>query len=137
MDNVNHIQDNGVVPDFGKAKGRTIICCFDGPGNKFGENSNVVRFFRALKKDAPEQLVYYQPGIGTYTKYQPLTSFFSTLLSKVDEALALYLNEHVKEGFVMQNYKEGDKIYLFGFSRGAYIARGVAEMLYQVFDLHD
>ncbi|TFK69782.1 hypothetical protein BDN72DRAFT_767566 [Pluteus cervinus] len=134
MDNHNPLQGNEVVPDSSALKGRTIVCCFDGTGNKFGENSNVVRFFRALKKDSPEQLVYYQPGIGTYTKRQPLTSVFSTFLSRVDEAVALYLNDHVKEGyrFIMQNYKEGDKICVFGFSRGAHIARVVAGMLYKI-----
>ena len=34
--------------------------------------------------------------------------------------------------FLMQTYKEGDKICLFGFSRGAYTARCVAGMLHKV-----
>lgn len=32
----------------------------------------------------------------------------------------------------MDNYVEGDKICLFGFSRGAYVARSLAGMLEQV-----
>lgn len=46
--------------------GRTLILCFDGTGNSFTrENTNVVRFFRALeKRRQDEQLCYYQPGIG-------------------------------------------------------------------------
>ncbi|KAL4253631.1 hypothetical protein ABKN59_003424 [Abortiporus biennis] len=114
---------------------RNIVLCFDGTGNKFGqENSNVVRFFRALQKDGPRQIIYYQPGIGTYNKRQFFTRTFSTLASYLDQAVALHLNDHVKEGykFLMDNYKKGDKICLFGFSRGAYTARVLAAMLYKV-----
>lgn len=32
----------------------------------------------------------------------------------------------------MQNYREGDRISIFGFSRGAYTARALAAMLYSV-----
>lgn len=34
--------------------------------------------------------------------------------------------------FLMQNYRAGDKITLFGFSRGAYTARALAGMLTKV-----
>lgn len=34
--------------------------------------------------------------------------------------------------FLMQNYREGDRICLFGFSRGAYTARCLAGMLHKV-----
>ncbi|TFK40588.1 hypothetical protein BDQ12DRAFT_601197 [Crucibulum laeve] len=114
---------------------RTLILCFDGTGNKFGENSNVVRFFQALKKDnAEEQLGYYQAGIGTYTKRQFITKTATWISTKLDEAFALHLNDHVKEGyqFLMQNYRKGDKVCMFGFSRGAYTARALAGMIYKV-----
>ncbi|RDB19651.1 hypothetical protein Hypma_013275 [Hypsizygus marmoreus] len=114
---------------------RNIILCFDGTGNKFGENSNVVRFFHALVKDNPErQLVYYQPGIGTYNQRQFITQTVSTIASAIDQGVALHINDHVKEGYqyIMRNYRKGDKICLFGFSRGAHTARVVAGMLYKV-----
>ena len=55
--------------------GRTIILCLDGTGDQFdGDNSNVVRFFRCLKKDEPsKQLVYYQAGLGTYVRITACT----------------------------------------------------------------
>jgi uncharacterized protein (DUF2235 family) len=34
--------------------------------------------------------------------------------------------------FLMEYYEEGDKIYIFGFSRGAFIARFLARMLSQI-----
>ncbi|KAF8797700.1 hypothetical protein BYT27DRAFT_6927925 [Phlegmacium glaucopus] len=115
---------------------RTIVCCFDGTGNKFGEeNSNVVRFFKALDRDQQDrQVVYYQPGIGTYNKRQFITKTASWIASTIDQALALHLNDHVTDGyrFIMQKYRKGDKICLFGFSRGAYTARVIMGMLYKV-----
>lgn len=45
-----------------------------------------------------------------------------------------YLNAHVMGGysFLMDNYRNGDKISIFGFSRGAYTARALAGMLTKV-----
>ncbi|TFK64432.1 hypothetical protein BDN72DRAFT_264633 [Pluteus cervinus] len=115
---------------------KKLILCFDGTGNKFGqENSNVVRFFTALKKDDPDkQLCYYQPGVGTYTTVKFNTVFFNYLYRLKEEALASDLEDHVKEGysFIMKNYYPGDEIFLFGFSRGAYTARALSGMIYKV-----
>ncbi|KAG9044301.1 hypothetical protein FS837_008393 [Tulasnella sp. UAMH 9824] len=46
-------------------------------------------------------------------------------------AIAWYLSDHIMGGyrFLMDNYNHGDKIWLFGFSRGAYTARCLAGML--------
>jgi uncharacterized protein (DUF2235 family) len=38
--------------------------------------------------------------------------------------------------FLMQNYLSGDRICLFGFSRGAYTARALAGMLFKVIIAH-
>jgi uncharacterized protein (DUF2235 family) len=48
-----------------------------------------------------------------------------------DSAIGNTLDEHVMAGyrFLMRYYQDGDEIYFFGFSRGAYIARFLAEML--------
>lgn len=32
-------------------------------------------------------------------------------------------------GFLANNYEDGDKIYIFGFSRGAYVARSIAGLV--------
>lgn len=46
--------------------GKNIIICFDGTGNQFKEeNSNVVKLYRALKRDPQVQVAYYDPGVGT------------------------------------------------------------------------
>ncbi|KAF8326159.1 hypothetical protein F5887DRAFT_1139000 [Amanita rubescens] len=115
--------------------GRLLILCFDGTGNKFGENSNIVRLFRALKKGSQKhQVLYYQPGIGTYNKRAFITHTVSAIANAIDFAVARHLDDHVKDGykFLIQNYMPGDKICLFGFSRGAHTARVVAGMIYKV-----
>ena len=114
-----------------KHKGRTLIVCLDGTGDKFdNDNSNVVHLVSCLKKDDPSQVTYYQSGIGTYDG-KGMRSGFS---AAADMAVGSGLGVHVTDAyrFLMQTYKEGDKICLFGFSRGAYTARCVAGMLHKV-----
>lgn len=103
---------------------RTIVLCLDGTGDQFdGDNSNVVRFFKCLKKDDPNrQLVYYQAGLGTYLTTRsanPITTFLSGV---GDMAIGSGLGHHTRDAyaFLMENYRQGDKICLVGFSRGAY-----------------
>ncbi|TFK58052.1 hypothetical protein BDN72DRAFT_144826 [Pluteus cervinus] len=109
----------------------TSICCFL---LTITQNSNVVRFFHCLGKDDPDQLCFYQPGIGTYSTRQYHTKFFTWAHRKFEEAFATQLHVPVKEGyeFVTRNYNPGDKILLFGFSRGAYTARALSGMLHRV-----
>ena len=91
-------------------------------------------------------------GVGTYRKIgqpPPKVTAISTLR---DLAFAASLHVHIQAGyrFVMDNCKwplillnalftvisridkEGDKICLFGYSRGGYIARALAGMLHKV-----
>ncbi|CAL1694705.1 unnamed protein product [Somion occarium] len=115
---------------------RTLVLCFDGTGDQFdADNSNVVLFFSMLKKDdRRQQLVYYQAGIGTYTTPQIATPGMAKISKTLDEMVAWNLDAHVMDGyeFLMQNYEIGDKICLFGFSRGAYTARALAGMIHKV-----
>ena len=101
------------------------------------QNTNIVRLFSMLKKDDPEsQICYYQEstrpsiasyalnptdhisqaGIGTYVKPGAVSPFLSSVVKSLDSGLALYLNEHVLDGykFLMQHYQKDDKICLFG-----------------------
>ncbi|KKY30780.1 putative short chain dehydrogenase reductase family [Diaporthe ampelina] len=58
-----------------------------------------------------------------------MTSIIIT--SAKDSAVGSSFDQHVVGGyrFLMRFYSPGDEIYIFGFSRGAYIARFLAEML--------
>lgn len=79
-------------------------------------------------------MVYYQAGIGTYTAPSIATPFAAKLSKTLDEMIACNLDSHVMDGyeFLMQNYEAGDKICIFGFSRGAYTARALAGMVHKV-----
>jgi len=116
---------------------RTLILAFDGTGDQFdADNSNVVQLVSLLKKnDRTKQLIYYQAGIGTYSSSPSIaTPIISRIRKTLDEMIASSLHAHVIAGyeFLMQNYIAGDKICIFGFSRGAYTARSLAGMLHKV-----
>ena len=76
-------------------------------------------------------------GIGTYVVSGSLThtsarARISSWYNKAkDSAIGSSFDQHVVGGyrFLMRFYNPGDEIYMFGFSRGAYIARFLAEML--------
>ncbi|KAL2808422.1 hypothetical protein BJX63DRAFT_37566 [Aspergillus granulosus] len=119
---------------------KQFVLCFDGTGNKFAgdeSDSNVLKIFRMLDRSQPHQFHYYQPGIGTYVTTNTLsnTSRFQRIKSAYqkakDSAVGSSFDEHVMGGykFLMRFYNPGDEIYFIGFSRGAYIARFLAEML--------
>ncbi|KAK4993295.1 hypothetical protein LTR50_000520 [Elasticomyces elasticus] len=113
------------------SKGRTLIVCLDGTGDKFdNDNSNVIHLVSCLKKDDLSQVTYYQAGIGTYNG----SGLATGISAAFDMAIGSGLGTHVRDAyrFLMQNYCEGDKICLFGFSRGAYTARCLAGMLHKV-----
>ncbi|KAF9485751.1 hypothetical protein BDN70DRAFT_870613 [Pholiota conissans] len=117
-------------------KRRTLVLCFDGTQNEYdADNTNVVKFFALLRKDCvDEQLCYYQAGIGTYFQPGVVSPLFEWGAKVLDLAFAWYLDAHVMDGyqFLMQNYCAGDKICIFGFSRGAYTARALGGLLYKV-----
>ena len=113
------------------SKGRTIVVCLDGTGDKFdNDNSNIVLLISALKKDDPDQITYYQAGIGTYSTGGLSGGVSAALDMAVGSGLGLHIRDAYE--FLMQSYKEGDKICIFGFSRGAYTARCLAGMIHKV-----
>lgn len=132
---------NPVFPTPGPGqKPRKLVLCFDGTGNKFhgdDSDSNILKIFRMLNRTANDQYHYYQPGIGTYVISGSLThtglrARLSSWYQKAkDSAVGSSFDQHVVGGyrFLMRFYNPGDEIYMFGFSRGAYIARFLAEML--------
>ncbi|EIW81218.1 hypothetical protein CONPUDRAFT_104467 [Coniophora puteana RWD-64-598 SS2] len=123
------------LPAYSTGKSRNLVLCFDGTAGQYdATNTNVVNFFSLLQKDSTEQLTYYQAGVGTYLQPGVVSPLLGWLGKVLDEAFAWYLDQHVMQGysFLMDNYRPGDKIMLFGFSRGAYTARALAGMLEKV-----
>ncbi|KAH8828675.1 hypothetical protein DL96DRAFT_1013761 [Flagelloscypha sp. PMI_526] len=117
--------------------GRHLILCFDGTMNRWdAQNSNIVHLVTMLEKDLPCQKVYYQPGLGTYldSHLWGLGPGVNHTLRALDAAFGIHLKTHILHGYewLMDNYKSGDKISIFGFSRGAYTARALSGMLWTV-----
>ncbi|KAG5358828.1 hypothetical protein CKK34_5122 [Yarrowia sp. E02] len=120
--------------------GKNIILCLDGTSNSFGAGpeTNVLKLFRMLEKDSPNQLVYYQPGIGTHITVDVPKTVWSAAYSYaekiVDIGIAWSLDAHIIAAymFLMKHHCHGDRIYLYGFSRGAFTARILAGMLDRV-----
>ncbi|KAK0193172.1 hypothetical protein F5146DRAFT_1137047 [Armillaria mellea] len=114
---------------------RTLVLCFDGTGDQFdADNSNIVQLCSLLKKDDPsQQMVYYQELVHTSRPQIP-SLLTSEIYRTLDLLIACSLDSHVMDGyqFLMQNYRAGDRICIFGFSRGAYTARSLAGMLHKV-----
>ncbi|KAK3322735.1 hypothetical protein B0H66DRAFT_473335 [Apodospora peruviana] len=122
---------------------RKLILCFDGTGNAFtGTNAdtNVVKLLNKLDRNNPEQFHYYQTGIGTYDVNASTVdkSWLASLKGSIDQTLdqgfGSGFDAHVLAGyrFLMRYYEAGDKIYIFGFSRGAFTARFLCRMVHTV-----
>lgn len=115
--------------------GRNIILCFDGTNNEYAStNTNVVKLYGMLERRGSEQLAYYQPGIGTFAPPGVWGKLKKWFITRLDLAIAWLLEDHVCDGYryLMRYYQEGDRIFIFGFSRGAYTARVLAAMLNKV-----
>jgi uncharacterized protein (DUF2235 family) len=109
---------------------RKLIVCCDGTWNEpyhFGAHTNVVKMVRAIlpaDADGVAQMVYYHPGVGTGNI---VDRFMGGTLG-----IGLSANVQAAYDFLATNFVDGDKIYLFGFSRGAYTARSLAGLIGQV-----
>lgn len=109
---------------------RRLVACCDGTWNtpdRQGHTTNVVRLLRSVKacSDAGiTQVTYYHPGVGTG----------DVLDRAIGGGTGVGLSENVRSAyaFFVDNYRDGDEIFLFGFSRGAYTARSVAGMMAHV-----
>src|SRR5215510_656409 len=112
---------------------KNIVICCDGTANEFArDRTNVVRLFYVLKQETMSQVVYYHPGLGTIEPPGALTIWERLGTRLLGLAFGYGLKADVRDAYVflMNNYKEGDRIFLFGFSRGAYPVRAVAALIH-------
>lgn len=110
--------------------GRNLVLCFDGTGDWIATGfTNVAKIYQLLEEGQP---AFYDGGIGTLSNMAEVGAARRTLLRGLDLATATGLGEKVLRGylFLVRNYRAKDRIYLFGFSRGAYTARVLASMLH-------
>ena len=122
---------------------KKIVLLSDGTGNSAAKlhKTNVWRLYSALDLRRDDQIAMYDDGVGSQ-KFLPLRL--------LGGAFGWGLKRNVIElyKFLCRNYEaqENDKVYLFGFSRGAFTVRVLAGLidrcgLYTDFkseqDLHD
>lgn len=111
---------------------KNIVICCDGTDNKLtlNENTNVIHLFRCLGK-GPDQVAYYSPGVGTIAPDNFGGKFKRMMYTIKDKVMAGSLEKNVRDAYIylMNHYEEGDKVFLFGFSRGAYTVRMLAGLL--------
>src|SRR3954451_17450332 len=117
---------------------KNIVICCDGTGNEISENiSNVLKLYRVLRKTGktePRQLVFYDPGVGTLARPDPWRKLWQDTITALGLLTGYGLDDNVLATyeFLVQNYSDGDDIYLFGFSRGAYTVRVLAGLIHKV-----
>ena len=107
---------------------KNIVICCDGTTNEIATDStNVVRLYRMLVRDA-RQLAYYDAGVGTMADPAAMTRLQKWVSKNLDAAIGhtLKANFVLAYRFLARAYEAGDRIYLFGFSRGAYTVRALA-----------
>ncbi|KIJ26135.1 hypothetical protein M422DRAFT_785320 [Sphaerobolus stellatus SS14] len=115
---------------------RIVICCDgtwqDGIVKKHRwQYSNILKISRAIEHQDHRtnppipQIVFYQHGVGSEQ------NFYSEF---IEGATGASLAEKVQEAyaFIAHNYRKGDEIFLFGFSRGAYTVRMVATFIGEI-----
>ena len=121
-----------------------LIFCFDGTCNDPGDAgdfshdgsiSNVLKLHALLggkltprngeNDKTPGQRSFYYSGIGTYGGYfrQKLNAMFAPPGADMEQILASGKED------LDENFKDGDEIFIFGFSRGAAIARMFASKI--------
>jgi uncharacterized protein (DUF2235 family) len=111
---------------------KNVVVCCDGTANEFARhNTNVAKLYSVLQHDVASQVTYYHPGIGTMEPAGALTTLSRKATKLLGMAIGYGLEFDIRDAyvFVMNHYQEGDRLFLFGFSRGAYTARAVAALI--------
>ncbi|MBS1821355.1 MAG: DUF2235 domain-containing protein [Acidobacteria bacterium] len=101
---------------------RRIAFCADGTWDGTGNNTNVWKISNAIASIPGQQFKFYDPGVGA--DGLPIEKL-------AGGAFGFGLFQKVKDGYssIASLYEDGDDIFIFGFSRGAYTARSIAGMI--------
>ncbi|RWP12712.1 MAG: DUF2235 domain-containing protein [Mesorhizobium sp.] len=121
---------------------KNVVIFSDGTGQDGGVRpeqhwSNIYKLYRNCRIgpetaiDAAEQVTFYDPGLGTETSATGWTGIgrrVRKLLANVDGS-GITVNIADCYEFIINHFQPGDRVFLFGFSRGAYTARSVANLM--------
>lgn len=122
---------------------KNIVILSDGTGQRGGRffdeaRTNIYKLYRATRCgpdsaiDPREQLAFYDPGLGTLQREGNI--FIRTwrlIYNLVSQATGLGITGNIVNCYanILRTWEPGDRIYLFGFSRGAYTMRCLAAVL--------
>ena len=117
---------------------KNILLFADGTGNEGGllpdeSRTNVYKLYRATRNgpdssvDPRKQVAFYLHGIGTPTPGQSPRK----MKQIVEQMFGNGLTSRIIDGYsvIVSVWQPGDRIYLFGFSRGSYTARCLGHVL--------
>ena len=131
---------------------KNIVLCSDGTGQDAVKRTNVARLFELLDlEDAGHQIACYDAGVGTrdaeppsadsrtrpgavrVAGADPATPVRNRLSQLAGLAVGYGLFRNVQQLYsvLVEHYVPGDRIYLFGFSRGAFTIRVLAGLLHR------
>ncbi len=123
--------------------GKNILIFADGTGNEGGllpdeSRTNIYKLYRATRTgsessiDPAKQVALYIPGVGTPGTTAP--SLLKRLWKTLEQMVGGGLTAQIVDCYaaILNVWQPGDRIYLFGFSRGAYCVRCVAHVLEKV-----
>lgn len=101
---------------------KNIVIFSDGTGQEGGSshNTNVYRLFNMVVDRSPEQVGFYDRGLGTgWRKF-------------TGNVFGMGISHNIREcyEFLFEQFQAGDQIYLFGFSRGATTVRSLAHFVH-------
>lgn len=102
---------------------RLLLVFADGTGNAFSQSeTNVWRLYRDLDKQSGRQMARYLPGVGTSS---------IGVIRWLDAATGFGVPSNVRKlyRFLCWNWRPGDRIFLIGFSRGAFTVRTLAGLI--------
>lgn len=102
------------------SEAKHIAIFFDGTNNDEESDTNVKRLHSLLTlQQRPDIATFYIEGVGSERRFIGMGTGWG-FQARVKPAYR----------FLLENYRKGDRIYVFGFSRGAYSARVLSSILY-------
>jgi uncharacterized protein (DUF2235 family) len=123
--------------------GRNIVIFSDGTGQRGGvlvdeRRSNIYKLYRATRVapdsriDPSEQIAFYDPGLGTLPGgVDSPAALGRSLYNLASQATGLGSTRNIVDchAALVRLWRPGDRIFLFGFSRGAYTMRCLGGVL--------
>lgn len=133
--------DQGLVP--AAFTGRNILILSDGTGQRGGvlvdeRRSNIYKLFRATRcgpdssVDPARQVAFYDAGLGTLPAgVDSPAAAARTLYNVASQATGMGITRNIVDCYaaLVRLWRPGDRIFLFGFSRGAYTVRCLGGVL--------